>query len=202
MKDIMIDIETMGVKSNAAIIEIAAVPFNIETGETSDNIFHEYIDLQSSIDSGMTCCASTIQFWSTQKRVLDGIEKPMEESVTDFEIYMLELDNDINVWSNSPSFDLVILKSAFDIIKRPYPWKFWNERDLRTYRAMNNETNIEHVRTTERHNALLDCLDQIEIIRKTQTYKTAYYRALGMCTKLENKNRGLKSYITRLKNKK
>ena len=44
--DLMVDIETMGVSSNAVIASIAAVQFNINTGETGEK-FEAYVDLKN-----------------------------------------------------------------------------------------------------------------------------------------------------------
>jgi len=49
--DVMLDLETMGRKSNSALVSIGAVEFNLETGETGKE-FYEVIDLQSCLDVG------------------------------------------------------------------------------------------------------------------------------------------------------
>lgn len=47
--DIMIDIETLGRTPGCAIIQIAAVPFNINTGEISTNTFKMSINAKHQL---------------------------------------------------------------------------------------------------------------------------------------------------------
>lgn len=68
MKDIMVDLESMGVGNNPALIQIAAVQFDINTGEIG-NIFDMKIDLQSSLDAGLEISAGTVKFWMTNPTV-------------------------------------------------------------------------------------------------------------------------------------
>lgn len=68
MKDIMMDLESMGVGNKPALLQIAAVQFDINTGEIGDT-FDMKIDLQSSLDSGLEISAGTIKFWMTNSSV-------------------------------------------------------------------------------------------------------------------------------------
>jgi len=63
--DVMLDLETMGKKSNAAIVSIGAVEFDIETGKTGRE-FYKVVDLQSCLDLGLKVEASTIYWWLMQ----------------------------------------------------------------------------------------------------------------------------------------
>jgi len=65
--DVMLDLETMGRKSNSAIVSIGAVEFNIETGETGRE-FYAVIDLNSCLDFGLKVQADTIYFWLQQNQ--------------------------------------------------------------------------------------------------------------------------------------
>ena len=63
--NIMIDIETMGIKLTSAITAVGAVAFIPDTGEIKDT-FYSPISLDSSIDAGLTVDASTILWWMKQ----------------------------------------------------------------------------------------------------------------------------------------
>ena len=63
--DVMLDLETMGRKSNSALVSIGAVEFNLLTGETGRE-FYKVIDLKSCLDLGLQVEASTIYFWLTE----------------------------------------------------------------------------------------------------------------------------------------
>jgi DNA polymerase III epsilon subunit-like protein len=64
--DIMIDIETLGTEPGSIITSIAAVPFN-RNGEMG-KAFYMNIDIQSSIDAGLTINAETLKFWMEQRQ--------------------------------------------------------------------------------------------------------------------------------------
>ena len=59
---LMVDIETMGIKSNFAIISIGAVEFKIETGETGKE-FYRNVTLKSSVELGLNVDADTVMWW-------------------------------------------------------------------------------------------------------------------------------------------
>lgn len=67
MKHIMIDLETMDNRPTAAIVAIGAVAFDPATGEVdTDCAFYINIDLQSSLDAGLTVSGSTVNWWLQQ----------------------------------------------------------------------------------------------------------------------------------------
>ena len=63
--EIMLDLETMGTGPDAAIIAIAAVEFDRETGKLGRE-FYEVVDLASAMAAGSTVEASTILWWMQQ----------------------------------------------------------------------------------------------------------------------------------------
>lgn len=160
---IMLDIETMGNQSDSAILSIAAVEFDIETGETGDE-FYENIDLQSCLNAGLTVNASTIYWWLKQD---DHARKSLCNSNPLTLVNALDKFSDFcskksyYVWANSPVFDCAILKNAYDKIGFTIPWKFWNERDVRTLVSFAPDIKNEFVFEGTAHNALDDCKYQI-----------------------------------------
>ena len=63
--DLMVDIETVGRTPGCGIIQIAAVPFNMNTGKISTNIFKMSINLGKQLKSGkgFTYCSNTYKWW-------------------------------------------------------------------------------------------------------------------------------------------
>jgi hypothetical protein len=77
-KDAMLDLETMGVGSNPALLQIAAVAFDINTGEFGDS-FDMKIDLTDAMKYG-TVSASTVAFWMSQKVSQEARDNVMQET--------------------------------------------------------------------------------------------------------------------------
>lgn len=62
----MIDLETMGLKPDAAIISIGAVCFDLNKRTIVDT-FYRAVDLESAIANGGTVTGSTISFWISRR---------------------------------------------------------------------------------------------------------------------------------------
>jgi hypothetical protein len=65
MNNVMLDIETLSVSKNAAIISIGAVFFNPATGEMG-NEFYQTITRASCEAQGLEVDGDTLQWWSEQ----------------------------------------------------------------------------------------------------------------------------------------
>lgn len=68
MQDAMIDLESIGVETDAALTQISAVQFNPFTGQMGSE-FNRVIDLKSSLDAGLSISAGSIKFWLTHPSV-------------------------------------------------------------------------------------------------------------------------------------
>lgn len=178
MNNLMVDIETMGKKPGCAIIGIAAVEFNIETGET-DRAFCKSIDLKSCVKSGLTIDPDTVMWWLNQsaEAITSLISRePGHVSTVLYEFAQFIGENKYYMWANSPSFDLNILEAAFDktfIIK---PWHFLQERDVRTIISLKPEIKANHVFNGIQHDPLDDCYNQIKYLCETYKEITKNFR--------------------------
>jgi len=141
-KDMMLDIETMGNKSNSVILSIGAVMFDIETGETGDE-FYERIEFQSALDVGLKVNADTIEWWMMQSDAARQalFAKPrfeIKKVLGDFSGFCRKHEainshlGGVEIWGNGARFDIGLLEDAYDACGFNNPWKFWNERDVRT----------------------------------------------------------------------
>lgn len=171
--DVMLDLETMGNKSNAAIVSIGAVEFNIDTGETGRE-FYEKIDLQSCIDLGFKIDASTLYWWMKQNEKArielsnggDHISLVLHKFLDWFHV-----NSNYNIWGNGSRFDIGILEDAFfkcDYVK--VPWNFRNERDLRTIVALMPDIKTKVLNENKdkiiEHHPIDDCKIQIDYLCK------------------------------------
>lgn len=179
MKNIMLDLETMGNGSNAAIISIGAVFFEPLTGETSGE-FYQVVDLNDSARFG-ELDAGTVKWWmgrSDEARAMfkDESKVYLIEALGEFSQWIEDnCDRDEKdrtnavVWGNGASFDNVILRNAYKAVCLKAPWFFANDRDVRTVvdlgRYLRNidpkkELPIEGVA----HNALDDAYFQVSYV--------------------------------------
>lgn len=161
---LMVDIETMGTDHNAAIMSIAAVEFNFD-GETGQS-FYQTVSLQSCLDIGLKMDADTIYWWLTQPEparmaIASPVPLPIDVVLQDFVAWIGK--REYQVWGNSPQFDLVILENAFKKCNLELPWKFYNERDVRTLVSLAPAIKALQIQLLgTAHDALKDCYAQIK----------------------------------------
>jgi len=158
--DLMVDIETLSTHPNAAILSIAAVPFNHKTGTYSEVNFYKEID-EKLYGPEFHIDAKTVAWWDKQIQHKPQGTTPPRFALLDFAVYLAQTQPTY-LWANSPSFDLVILKEAFCSYNIVWPHDFWNERDVRTIRALANTPKFKPT-----HNAIQDCLLQIHAVCST-----------------------------------
>lgn len=162
-KHLMVDLETMGTGPESAIIAIAAVEFNIETGEIGKT-FNKVISLDSCFQFGLKVDASTIMWWLKQSdearmSVQQDDAEHLSSALMSFRTFC---EKDSFIWGNSARFDLGILSNAYKAVGLPEPWNFRLERDVRTLVGFRPDirNNCEFVGTP--HNPIDDCLHQIK----------------------------------------
>ena len=136
MTNLMTDLETMGNGNDAAIIAIGACFFDPVTGEIGDT-FYAPVDLGSSIEAGLKMDPSTVTWWMKQdedaREIFHQKARPIQRVLKDFVHFANQISiKELKVWGNGSSFDNVILKNAFAACDLHVPWKFWNDRDVRT----------------------------------------------------------------------
>jgi hypothetical protein len=166
----MIDIETMGNKSNAVILSVSACYFDPKTGDIGDK-FDKQINLQSSINACRDIDASTLIWWMDQedtarKQFKNSLRAPkMSDVLKEFGEF---IKKGSLVWGNGASFDLTILSTAFAKCRLPLPWDFWNERDVRTIVHLGKELGFDPKKDMPfvgvRHNALDDSIHQSKYV--------------------------------------
>jgi hypothetical protein len=162
---LMLDLETMGSQSKAAIISIGAVEFDIETGETGRE-FYERINLQSSINKGLIINGGTVMWWLQQSDAArKEICKPGDNLINVLEklrSFMGCLEN-FQIWGNGVRFDIGILEDSYVACGyETIPWNFRNERDVRTLVSFSPSIKEHYPFTGVEHNPIDDCKHQIQ----------------------------------------
>ena len=162
MQNIMVDLETMGTKSNAAIVGIGACEFDRDqVGKT----FYRPVNLASSVARGLTMEPSTIMWWLGQsesaRQAIRFGTYPLDQALTEFANWVLDCaprDN-VRIWAKGPTFDCAILAHAYGVCDIEKPWRFWNDRCVRTVIARNPSV-TEPAREGTAHNAQDDAVHQ------------------------------------------
>jgi DNA polymerase III epsilon subunit-like protein len=158
IEHVMVDLETMDNKPTAAITAIGAVAFDPDTGELGER-FYVKVDLQTSMDAGLTVSADTINWWLMQA---DEPRKEMARKGHPLPFVLEQFSEFLRpyqfVWGNGAAFDNAILQTAYAKVGQPLPWKFWNDRCYRTVKSMYPDVKLERVGNL--HNALDDAVSQ------------------------------------------
>ena len=172
---LMIDLETMGNVKNSAIVSIGAVEFNIENGDIGEE-FYAVVNLQSCLDKGMVVNGDTIYWWLNQdKKSINEISKENFNIDLVLESFTRFFDNlnyqNLQIWSNGKYFDLPILENAFNLCGLKKPWKYSNERDVRTLLSLYPDVkNLEYCPNVIKHHPIDDCKHQIRECSKVWKY--------------------------------
>lgn len=165
---IMLDLETMGTRPDAAIIAIGAVAFD-ETGNASQMGFYATVSLASAMEHGGTVDADTIMWWLGQsdqaRRQFGEVGMRLPDALTELADWLLEVAegdettrDSLEVWGNGADFDNVILTSAYRNVGLSLPWGKYKNRCYRTVKSANRH--IKLVRTGTHHNAYDDACSQ------------------------------------------
>jgi len=158
MKDIMVDLETLGTGANSAIISIGACYFDeYGIGKT----FYMPIDPRDSVQQGLEIDVDTVIWWMQQsdqaRNVFVNTDRAfsLETALREFSEFC---QNDARVWGNGAAFDNVILGNAYKALNKEQPWKFWNDRCYRTMKATYKD--VTYTRSGTHHNAVEDAITQ------------------------------------------
>lgn len=174
-RHVMVDLEAMGKKSCAPIVSIGAVFFNPASGRTGAE-FYAVVSLESSMLLGGLPDAETILWWLKQSpearsAITMGDAMPLEDALELFSDFISEnsdVGSDVQVWGNGASFDNEILRSSYDRANIECPWKFWNDRDVRTITEMGEAIGIKPRYDIpfegDMHNALSDARHQVKYV--------------------------------------
>jgi hypothetical protein len=189
MRDVMVDLETMGVEPGSAITSIGAVFFDPRTGDTGSE-FKVNINLHSSDEVGAVIDEATMDWWVKQSEAAQqGLADPapidLKDALFQFGQWLSQNHKDPYLWGNGVLFDNLFLRTAYRQVGWKCPWHFRNDRDVRTLVAIGSRLGMRYGDDSERlvhHDALDDAKYQVQ-------YCSRIWRYLHDATRLSNQTR-------------
>ena len=167
---LMIDLETMGKNPDAPIISIDAIFFDPQTGDMGPE-FSKTIDLETA---GGVIDRDVIKRWLKQSREAQSAimtdEIPLDDALLQLREFIDENSGEffVQVWGNGANFDNTILRRSYERQGIPCPWRYYNDRDVRTIVELGKAIDFDARTATpfegERHNALDDARYQAKYV--------------------------------------
>ncbi len=170
---LMIDLETMGTNTNAPIVVIGAVFFDPQTGEIGP-VFYIVISLTDAMNTGAVPDGGTIEWWLKQsseaRAAILTDQVKLKDALSQFREFINEYSDEkfVQVWGNGATFDNAILRISYERLDIPCPWRYHNDRDVRTIVELGKTIDFD-ARTVipfegVRHNALDDARHQAKYV--------------------------------------
>ncbi len=170
---LMIDLETMGTNTNAPIVVIGAVFFDPQTGEIGP-VFYIVISLTDAMNTGAVPDGGTIKWWLKQsseaRAAILTDQVKLKDALSRFREFINEYSDEkfVQVWGNGATSDNAILRTSYERLDIPCPWRYHNDRDVRTIVELGKTIDFD-ARTVipfegVRHNALDDARHQAKYV--------------------------------------
>lgn len=155
MKNVMVDLETLGNGSNSVIVSIGAVEFG---PEGLGREFYTLVNPESCVKAGLQMDASTVMWWMTQSEEArsalgDKDAKPLARALLEFFDWY---PPSAAFWGNGATFDNVILSNAYRVCNLSKPWTYSADRCYRTLRALRPDIKGVALPGEVAHNAITD----------------------------------------------
>lgn len=168
-KHLMIDVECLSKTTDAVILSIGAVAFNMNG--TTGAEFEKFVDVNSQIKAGASVEWSTIQWWFNQeetarKQQADATRFPLKDCLVELTQFCKDnLDPKFYAWSNGASFDLAMLNYVYAKFNMPTPYTYKKQLDCRTISWLAKLSTKNYSDETDiKHSAVSDCHFQIRFV--------------------------------------
>lgn len=165
MKNVMVDLETVGMRPGCGILSIGAVFFD---DKKLGQEFYQVVNIESCYKLGLHTDQLTVVWWSSQsveaRKVFDdslanrGLD--IADALTQFNNFLRTGTGSPKVWGNGADFDNAILAVAYALTGVKPGWKPYDGRCYRTLKGFLPTTKI--TRQGTHHNALDDAKSQAE----------------------------------------
>lgn len=132
---IFLDLETLGILHNAPVLVIAAYAVDSLGNKIARKQWR--VSVQDAKRLGVSDPA-TVQWWSEQSEAAKnaafatGPRLSLFDALRGLSLFIGEIEGDVFIWGNAPTFDCAILRHAYAQTGQEVPWEFWQERDCRT----------------------------------------------------------------------
>lgn len=164
---IMLDLETLGTRADAAIISIGAVKFDPYSTEIGDDGFYASVSIDSNTQAGRHISEDTLNWWMGQSPEAQKVFKEPKITLASALDSLIEwIDHpDYIIWCNGANFDEPMITHALKTHDVEPPWKFWNVRCYRTISSMPAAKKAEKIERRVKHNALDDAIYQAQMLQ-------------------------------------
>jgi exodeoxyribonuclease VIII len=176
---VMVDLETLGGSPDGRIVSIGAVRFDPHQGWNAAPLLSPHATLadrcpERTFYRAVECRKSvgridldTVLWWMEQsepirKEALSGTMS-LEDVLNEFSIFC---DGADRLWSNGPTFDETILRSAYRHYGLEFPIHYKGSRCMRTLLALAREFGVEIpvLSNENKHNSLADAVRQAKLV--------------------------------------
>lgn len=150
---VMIDIETLGTCSDAVVLSIGAVKFNLQ------DKFYTTLNVDEELKTDAKVSADTLLWWLDHKEVKDVAMLSDINSEPNYDKLsrLLEFVEPCEYfWSKGINFDFPILDNCLRRYGLEPKWRYNKLRDFRTLEALTTHSPI----SPASHNALDDAVEQ------------------------------------------
>jgi hypothetical protein len=173
LKHAMIDIETLGTNEASVVASIGAVAFNAEV-VCEDNGFYRTLNWQEQLDNGGTVTEGTVRFWlkqpdMTRNALTNGVGAHVTEVLSALKAWFVKSGmsgNDFCVWAKGPQFDLALVRSLCGRFSIECPWKYWQERCVRTALMLDSAYQVGRPQGSDEHHAFDDAVFQAKQVQR------------------------------------
>nr|WP_249534104.1 3'-5' exonuclease [Escherichia coli] len=135
----------MGTNPDAPINSIGGKFFDPETGEMGPE-FSKAIDLETS---GGIIDRKAIKWWAKRSREAQSAiftdEIPLDDALLQLREFINENSGEsfVQIWGNGANFDNVILRRSYERQGILCPWRYYNDRDVRTIVELGNSIGFD-----------------------------------------------------------
>lgn len=162
MKHIMFDLETLATTSDAVIMSIGAVKFDLDSDKLDDNGFYASVSIESNLELKRRISEDTLIWWMGQDIAAKAVFKEAKQTLR---VALEEMadwmgSESYTVWSCGADFDLPMLAHAYTQCGIEVPWQYSKSRCFRTYKNLPGAKNIRPPAFGVKHNALSDAYSQ------------------------------------------
>lgn len=173
-RDVMIDTETLSLRSNAAVLSIGAVEMDLERYRLGRE-YKVNISIGSNRRINLHIDPDTVAWWNKQsdeaKSAASVDAMPIHGALWGFGQWLTDLKSvgdEVRTWSMGAAFDIPILENAYRACDLPVPWKYKHVMCYRTMYALNR--NIKAVYDGVHHDALSDARNQARHLLEIMKY--------------------------------
>lgn len=162
--DIMLDIETFGTTYNSAVVQVAMIYFNRETGQLGNHLVVN-LDINDSIENGFELTKETIEWWEQQpKEIFESLSENPFKLKEGLKLIKDFFQFGSIIWCHS-TFDVPLLGNVYMRMGEKLPWGYKNVRDIRTLCELSNiDLSLYDWEKEKTHNALSDVKFQVKYV--------------------------------------